>query len=142
MVVLVTVVTVVEDLCVAVIIGLVINALGFSWSAATRVRVTSESVDGSTRVFRMRGPLFFGSALNYKMEVNPLHILETHVILEFSDSMVLDISGTNAIAETRSNLMDAGKTVTLRGLSAEVIKELPTDAVVEPGISEGKGSFM
>eukprot|EP00408_Alexandrium_pacificum_P068475 CAMPEP_0171167304 /NCGR_PEP_ID=MMETSP0790-20130122/7134_1 /TAXON_ID=2925 /ORGANISM="Alexandrium catenella, Strain OF101" /LENGTH=644 /DNA_ID=CAMNT_0011632125 /DNA_START=81 /DNA_END=2015 /DNA_ORIENTATION=- len=141
-VVLVTVVTVVEDLCVAVIIGLVINALGFSWSAATRVRVTSESVDGSTRVFRMRGPLFFGSALNYKMEVNPLHILETHVILEFSDSMVLDISGTNAIAETRSNLMDAGKTVTLRGLSAEVIKELPTDAVVEPGISEGKGSFM
>uniref|UniRef100_A0A7S1RS54 STAS domain-containing protein n=1 Tax=Alexandrium catenella TaxID=2925 RepID=A0A7S1RS54_ALECA len=129
-VVLVTVVTVWEDLCVAVIIGLIINALGFSWNAATRVKIDQES-KGSTRIFRLHGPLFFGSAMNFKMEVNPVLIEEPEVILDFSHGTVLDISGSNAIAETRSNLMDAGKTVVLRGLPAEVVSELPQDAKVD-----------
>jgi len=130
-VVLVTVVTVWEDLCVAVIIGLIINALGFSWTAATRVRVVSEGVSEKTRVVSIRGPLFFGSAMNYKMEVNPVFIEESEVILDFSQGAVLDISGSNAITETRSNLMDAGKSVILRGLPPEVLCELPSDCKVE-----------
>mmetsp|Transcript_49424 Transcript_49424/g.137359 ORF Transcript_49424/g.137359 Transcript_49424/m.137359 type:complete len:648 (-) Transcript_49424:186-2129(-) len=130
-VVLVTVITVWQDLCVAVVVGLIINALGFSWNAATHVRVTSTATCGSARVIQLRGPLFFASALNYKMEVNMLLIAEQQVILDFSESSVLDISGINAIAETRANLIGAGKMVILRGLPQEVLQEL-TDAAVEP----------
>mmetsp|Transcript_57633 Transcript_57633/g.179002 ORF Transcript_57633/g.179002 Transcript_57633/m.179002 type:complete len:474 (-) Transcript_57633:65-1486(-) len=130
-VVLVTVITVWQDLCVAVVIGLIINALGFSWTAATRVRVVSEAESEKRRVFSLRGPLFFGSAMNFKMEVNPVHIEEPEVVLDFSQGTVLDISGSNAITETRSNLLDAGKTVILRGLPPEVMKELPADCQVD-----------
>jgi len=130
-VVLVTIVTVWKDLCIAVIVGLIINALGFSWTAATQVRVDSDLEDETTRVFSLHGPLFFGSALNYKMEVNPAHIDEPNVVLDFTESPVLDISGSNAIVETRSNLLGAGKNVILRGLTQEVLNELPADVVVE-----------
>jgi len=129
-VVLVTVITVWEDLCIAVIIGLIINALGFSWTAATRVRVYSEGVSETRRVVHLRGPLFFGSAMNYKMEVSPTSIPEPEVVLDFTQGTVLDISGSNAITETRANLMDAGKTVFLRGLPPEVVRELPSDCEV------------
>eukprot|EP00418_Pyrodinium_bahamense_P057071 CAMPEP_0179169530 /NCGR_PEP_ID=MMETSP0796-20121207/83457_1 /TAXON_ID=73915 /ORGANISM="Pyrodinium bahamense, Strain pbaha01" /LENGTH=359 /DNA_ID=CAMNT_0020872403 /DNA_START=19 /DNA_END=1099 /DNA_ORIENTATION=- len=131
-VVLVTVITVWEDLCIAVIVGLIINALGFSWTAATRVRVDSELTSPKTRTFYLRGPLFFGSAMNYKMEVNPIHIEEPEVVLDFSQGTVLDISGSNAITETRENLIGAGKSVILRGLPPEVVAELPPDCTVEP----------
>jgi len=102
------------------------------------VKVNSEPLDAKTRVFHLHGPLFFGSALNYKMEVNPVHIEESEVILDFRDSTVLDISGTNAIAETRQNLMGAGKKVIIRGLPKELANELPTDAIVEPVPSSNK----
>jgi len=137
-VVLVTLITVWKDLCVAVIIGLIINALGFSWTAATRVRVISEKVDENTITFRLNGPLFFGSALNYKMEVNPNFIQESQVILDFSESPVLDISGSNAITETRTNLVAAGKKVSIRGLQKEVISELPLDVIADTTRSFGK----
>merc|ERR1719510_2711651 len=75
-VVLVTAVTVWKDLCVAVIAGLVVNALGFAWSAATQVRMDYVSVSNTTRIISMTGPLFFASAMNYKMQVNPNHIEE------------------------------------------------------------------
>mmetsp|Transcript_87377 Transcript_87377/g.271747 ORF Transcript_87377/g.271747 Transcript_87377/m.271747 type:complete len:644 (+) Transcript_87377:67-1998(+) len=134
-VVLVTVVTVWQDLCVAVVIGTIINALGFAWTAATQVKVDSETEGANRRAFRLRGPLFFGSAMNYKMEVSPLQIEEPKVVLDFSQGTVLDISGSNAITETRANLLDAGKEVVLRGLPAEVLSELPADCTVEPAPS-------
>jgi len=130
-VVLVTVITVWEDLCIAVIIGLIINALGFSWTAATRVRVDQEATSEKRRTFFLKGPLFFGSAMNYKMEVNPILVEEEEIVLDFTGGTVLDISGTNAIMETRANLVGANKAVILKGLPPDVLAELPSDCTVE-----------
>lgn len=130
-VVLVTVVTVWQDLCVAVVIGTIINAVGFAWTTATQVKVKSEAISPNRRVFRLNGPLFFGSAMNFKKEVDPHNIEEEEVVLDFSDGTILDISGIQAIIEVRQNLMDANKRVLLRGLPAESLQELPKDAEVE-----------
>merc|ERR1719330_1671090 len=107
-VVLVTVVTVWHDLCVAVVIGTIINALGFAWTAATQVKVESEAVSDKKRIFRLKGPLFFGSAMNYKMEVDPHKVEEDEVVLDFNESKILDISAIQAIIEARENLKGSG----------------------------------
>merc|ERR1719510_234808 len=130
-VVLVTVVTVWHDLCVAVVIGTIINALGFAWTAATHVTVDSEAVSTKRRVFHLKGPLFFGSAMNYKMEVDPHKVEEDVVVLDFNDSKILDISAIQAIIEARENLKGSGKRVLLRGVPAEAFKDLPKDVEVE-----------
>merc|ERR550525_450603 len=132
-VVLVTVVTVWQDLCVAVIIGTIINALGFAWTAATQVKVYSET-EGSEkhkRVFHLKGPLFFGSAMNYKMEVDPNRFSEGEVVLDFSEGKILDLSAVQAIKEARENLQGMGKRVKLRGVPSEALKGLPPDVETE-----------
>lgn len=136
-VVLVTVVTVWQDLCVAVVIGTIINALGFAWTAATQVKVHSELDPSEKRVFRLRGPLFFGSAMNYKMEVDPRKVEEADVVLDFSESKILDISAIQAIVEARENLKAAGKKVVLRGVPPEALKDLPADVETEESKMDG-----
>uniref|UniRef100_A0A7S2N849 STAS domain-containing protein n=1 Tax=Alexandrium andersonii TaxID=327968 RepID=A0A7S2N849_9DINO len=138
-VVLVTVITVWQDLCVAVVIGTIINALGFAWTAATQVKVESDLEAGDKRVFHLKGPLFFGSAMNYKMEVDPHKVSEGDVVLDFSGGKILDISAIQAITEARENLKGAGKRVILRGVPAEALKDLPADVETEAQ-AEAKGA--
>mmetsp|Transcript_51593 Transcript_51593/g.165184 ORF Transcript_51593/g.165184 Transcript_51593/m.165184 type:complete len:99 (+) Transcript_51593:3-299(+) len=79
------------------------------------------------RVFHLKGPLFFGSAMNYKKEVDPHHVEEGEVVLDFTEGKILDLSAIQAIIEARQNLTEAGKRVVLRGVPAEALKDLPKD---------------
>eukprot|EP00408_Alexandrium_pacificum_P029042 CAMPEP_0171188564 /NCGR_PEP_ID=MMETSP0790-20130122/17898_1 /TAXON_ID=2925 /ORGANISM="Alexandrium catenella, Strain OF101" /LENGTH=636 /DNA_ID=CAMNT_0011653653 /DNA_START=64 /DNA_END=1974 /DNA_ORIENTATION=+ len=139
-VVLVTVITVWQDLCVAVVVGTIINALGFAWTAATQVKVESDLEAADKRVFHLKGPLFFGSAMNYKMEVDPHKITEKDVVLDFSNGKILDISAIQAITEARENLKGAGKRVILRGVPVEALKDLPADVEIEGADPKGKST--
>ncbi|MEP5007800.1 SulP family inorganic anion transporter, partial [Roseobacter sp.] len=63
-IVLVTVVTVMEDLAVAVVVGVIVSALAYSWQNARRIHAferESETEIGA-KVYEIQGPLFFGSA--------------------------------------------------------------------------------
>lgn len=123
-VVLVTVVTVWQDLCVAVVIGVIICGLGFAWTSATDVRVEQEGGSGNERIFTLRGPLFFGSAMNYKNGFSLAEIKEQVIVLDFSNSRILDISGVKAIEETRDFLLTKGKKVVLRGVPSEALRHI------------------
>merc|ERR1719436_2175119 len=101
-VVLVTVITVVQDLCIAVIVGVIISALGFAWTAATDVKVDEETDDVTNeRILAVRGPLFFGSAMNFLKYVTRAKVEEPTIILNFESSRVLDVSATDAITKAR-----------------------------------------
>jgi len=123
-VVITTVVTVLADLATAVVIGLVINALGFAWTAATDVQVVALVNEPDQLTIKVQGPLFFGSAMNYQTEVSKLAIKEERVLLDFSESSILDISATEAISKVQELLRGQGKTVTVLGVSKEVLVEV------------------
>ncbi|MBA1437731.1 MAG: SulP family inorganic anion transporter [Epsilonproteobacteria bacterium] len=115
--VVVTIITVIEDLAVAVIIGVIIAALVFAWKHARIWAKTSVEEDG-TKVYELEGPLFFGSATtfsdNFSIEQDP-----PKVVIDFKNARVLDFSGVEAIDNLVKKYEDAGKNLLLRHLSAD-----------------------
>jgi len=134
-VVVVTLVTVFEDLAIAVVSGVIINALGFAWHCATEVTVDSEENHYGERVFRLLGPLFFGSALNYQTAVVQTPIQEATVVLDFKSSNVLDISGIEAITKVKEFLENSGKKVVLVGLPQEILSDISVEEDT-PGVAQ------
>ena len=59
---LVTVVTVVEDLAVAVVVGVIVSALVFAWNSASRIHAVGRDskTEKGAKVYEIDGPLFFG----------------------------------------------------------------------------------
>lgn len=115
--IVVTIITVVEDLAIAVIAGVIISALVFAWKHARIWSKTTIEEDG-TKVYSLDGPLFFGSATtfsdNFDVENDP-----QKVVIDFKDARVMDFSGVEAIDTIVKKYEEAGKNLTLRHLSAD-----------------------
>ena len=94
--VLVSTVTVISDLAVAVIMGVIVSALVFAWEHAKQIRVErSDKEDGRT-IYKVYGPLFFGSTTHFLAQFKPRNDSKD-IIIDFADSMVCDHSGLEAI---------------------------------------------
>ncbi len=119
-IVLVTVVTVMEDLAVAVVVGVIVSALAYAWQNARRIHaVTRESEsDPGAKVYEIEGPLFFGSAEGFTELFDVAHDPD-HVIVDFQRSRVADQSALQAIEAVASKYEAAGKTLILRHLSRD-----------------------
>jgi len=95
-IILVTVVTVMEDLAVAVVVGVIVSALAYAWNNARRIHSKAYVTPEGARVYQVQGPLFFGSASGFiemfDVENDPLE-----VIVDFADSRVVDQSALQAI---------------------------------------------
>jgi len=113
----VTSITIVADLAIAVISGVIISALVFAWKHA-KVTAKTHKEDDGTKVYDFDGPLFFGSvtAFNDNFDIN--HDPE-NIVLDFKDARVMDISGVEAVDAITKKYLEAGKTVKIRHLSAE-----------------------
>jgi len=115
--VVVTIITVVEDLAVAVIAGVIISALVFAWKHARIYAKTTVEADG-TKVYELDGPLFFGSATtfgdNFDVPNDP-----PKVVINFKNARVMDSSGVEAIDSITRKYQDAGKNLLLRHLSKD-----------------------
>ena len=115
--VVVTVITVVEDLAIAVISGVIISALVFAWKHARIYARTNVEADG-TKVYELEGPLFFGSATtfgdNFDIPNDP-----PKVVIDFKNARVMDSSGVEAIDAITKKYQDEGKNLLLRHLSAD-----------------------
>jgi SulP family sulfate permease len=117
---LVTGVTVVEDLAIAVVVGVIISALVYAWNAASRIhaRVRPSVREEGARVYEIEGPLFFGSAAGFQELFNPDEDPEV-VILDFAESRIVDQSALQAIEAVAGRYSDAGKRLQLRHLSRD-----------------------
>ena len=113
----VTIITVVEDLAIAVIAGVIISALAFAWKHARIWAKTYMEEDG-TKVYELDGPLFFGSATtfadNFDIPNDP-----PKVVIDFKNARVMDSSGVEAVDAITKKYEDAGKNLLLRHLSAD-----------------------
>ena len=113
----VTAITIVADLAIAVISGVIISALVFSWK---HVRVTARThieKDG-TRVYEFDGPLFFGSVTSFNEQFD-IEYDPDNVVLDFKDARVMDISGVEAVDAITKKYLEKGKTIKIRHLSSE-----------------------
>ena len=116
--ILVSGLTVVFDLAIAVIAGVIVSALVFSWENARRIRARKRIREDGTKVYEIWGPLFFGSitAFNDKFDVkNDPDSVE----IDFVESRVSDHSALEAIFVLVEKYQAAGKKITLKHLSAD-----------------------
>lgn len=124
-IVLVTVVTVMEDLAVAVVVGVIVSALAYAWNNAKRIHaVTRDSeTEKGAKVYEIKGPLFFGSSEGF-VELFDVQNDPDTVIVDFADSRVVDQSALQAIENIAGKYEAAGKKVMLRHLSRDCHKLL------------------
>ncbi len=86
---LVTGLTVAYDLALAVIIGVIVSALVYAWKSANKFWVTvwHNEADGN-KVYKLHGPLFFGSISKFRDEVDPKNDIENDIVIDFSRARV------------------------------------------------------
>ncbi len=116
--VLVSGVTVMTDLAIAVVVGVIVSALAFAWEHAKHINVKTYEDENGSRVYELNGPLFFGSVKNFLELFNPDQDPDD-VIIEFQNSRVADHSAIEAIDNLAVKYIKAGKTLHLRHLSPE-----------------------
>ncbi|NMP15853.1 MULTISPECIES: SulP family inorganic anion transporter [unclassified Thalassotalea] len=116
---LVSGVTVISDLAVAVIVGVIVSALVFAWQHAKHVIVhRSECEQTGWTLYEVDGPLFFGAVTSFLEQFDPQNDSKD-VIVEFKKSRVADHSGIEAIDTLADRYKKRGKTLHLRHLSPE-----------------------
>ena len=123
--------TIIFDLVTAVIVGLVIASV-FALSQLSRAarlnEMELETGDHSDEerallaehviAYRLEGPLFFGAAHAFLMEVAEVRDVKV-VILRLSRVQTLDATGASVLAETIRGLEHRGVTVLLSGVREE-----------------------
>ena len=116
--ILVSTVTVFFDLAIAVVSGVIVSALVFSWENAKRIRARKRIKTDGIKIYEIWGPLFFGSisAFNQKFDVkNDPDAIE----IDFVESRVSDHSAIEAIFNLVNKYNSAGKTIKLKHLSQD-----------------------
>jgi SulP family sulfate permease len=116
--ILVSSLTVIFDLAIAVVAGVIVSALVFSWENAKRIRSRKRFKADGTKVYEIWGPLFFGSisAFNEKFDVkNDPDAVE----IDFVEARVSDHSAIEAIFALVEKYQAEGKKITLKHLSED-----------------------
>lgn len=115
---LVTVVTVMEDLAVAVVVGVIVSALAYAWNNARRIHANTQLSSDGTKIYQVQGPLFFGSTDGFS-ELFDVQSDPDVVIVDFAESRVVDQSALQAIEAVASKYEAQGKQIQLRHLSRD-----------------------
>ena len=116
--ILVSTLTVFFDLAVAVIAGVIVSALVFSWENAKRIRARKRIKDDGTKIYEIWGPLFFGSIseFNNKFDVkNDPNSIE----IDFVESRICDHSAIESIYSLVIKYNKEGKSILLKHLSKD-----------------------
>ncbi len=116
--ILVSGVTVMFDLAIAVIAGVIVSALVFAWENAKRIRARKRIKEDGTKVYEIWGPLFFGSVQDFMGKFDIANDPE-HVEIDFIESKVSDHSGMEAIKNLVDKYEKINKKVTLKHLSPD-----------------------
>ncbi len=117
-IIIVSVVTVLLDLAIAVFVGVIISALVFAWENAIRIRARKKIKPDGTKVYEIWGPLFFGSSQVFANKFDPKNDPDK-VEIDFIESKVSDHSGIEAIRSIANKYIDLGKELKLVHLSPD-----------------------
>jgi sulfate permease, SulP family len=136
-IVLVSVITVVADLAIAVAAGIVVSALVFAWKKGKKIEFTESVDEHNTHIYKLDGALFFGSVTSFKQIFNVAND-PVHVVIDFTNARVHDHSGLEALNFVAEKYAQQGKKLHLLNLSKECRSLLKkAESIVEVTIIEG-----
>jgi len=125
-----------HNLALAVLIGVIISALVFAWESAKRIRANLYVGEDGAKYYEIYGPLFFASVANFndKFDVSGD---PDHVIVDFKDSRVYDMSGIDALNKLTERYKAVNKKLHLKHLSEDCKRLLRNaDGVIEVNVME------
>ncbi len=136
----VSIITVFTDLAIAVISGIIISALVFSWKKSTNIEI-QDSIninDKNTIHHKISGYIFFASSKNFSELFSEKIISDpVNVYIDFQDAKILDHSGIEAINSLTKKYKSANKKLHLQHLSSDCRKLLlNAQDVIEVNIEE------
>ena len=121
----VSIITVFTDLAIAVISGIIISALVFSWKKSTSIWIKDSVDEKGVMHHKIRGYIFFASSKNFiemfqeKIDKDP-----KEVYIDFARAKVLDHSGIEVLNSLTRKYKQAGKKLHLIHLSPDCQKLL------------------
>lgn len=134
--VLVTVTTVVVDLAVAVLVGVIVSALRFAYENAKRIRARKRVDAEGRKHYEIYGPLFFGSVTTFNSKFDILNDPD-EVVIDFMESRIVDMSAIEAVNRITERYAKVGKKVTLRHLSPDSRQRLTkADTLIDVRVDE------
>ena len=135
--VIVTLVTVIlHNLALAVLIGVIISALVFAWENAKHIHARRYVDEQGVKHYEMVGPLFFGSVSDFSEKFDVLNDPD-EVIIDFSASKVVDMSGIEALNKLTERYQKLGKKLHLKHLSQDCRQLLNNaDVLIDVNIYE------
>lgn len=117
-IVIVSMITVVVDLAIAVIAGVIISALVFAWEQGKKIDVETTKNESGHRVYRLKGALFFGSVQSFK-DIFQIQADPNEIVIDFKNARVYDHSGIEAIQNIAERYGKINKKLHLLNLSKE-----------------------
>jgi SulP family sulfate permease len=135
--IVVTLITVfLQNLALAVLIGVIISALVFAWDNAKRIRAKKYLDEKGVKHYDIYGPLFFGSVTDFSEKFDVTND-PNEVIIDFAESRVVDMSAIKALHVITERYHKEGKKIHLRHLSSDCIHLLKNaSAIIEVNILE------
>ncbi|MDA0793201.1 MAG: SulP family inorganic anion transporter [Bacteroidetes bacterium] len=118
---IVTVLTVIFDLAVAVLSGVIVSSLVFAWENAKRIRARKYVDEFGVKHYEIFGPLFFGCIELFNTKFDVQNDPE-EVIIDFKESRIVDQSAIECINKLTELYLKKGKNIHLRHLSPDCVK--------------------
>ncbi|CAE6934395.1 COG0659 Sulfate permease and related transporters (MFS superfamily) [Vibrio sp. B1FIG11] len=115
-IVLVTLVTVLTDLAVAVAVGVIASTLMFAWEHAKYIYAETSINEEGIKEYKVYGPIFFGSTANF-LELFNVHDDPRDVVVDFANTRVTDHSAIAAIVTLTERYQAQNKQIHLKHLS-------------------------
>ncbi len=135
--ILVSAVTVFQNLAVAVLVGIIVSALAFAWEHGKKIHANVMVDEHGTKVYKLESALFFGSAQSFKDLFDPLNDPQD-VVIDFAKARVYDHSAIEAINNITQRYADQGKFLHLLNLSRECQELMDkADNIVEISVIDG-----
>ena len=117
-IVLVSVVTVLTDLAIAVGCGVIVSALVFAWEKSKRIKFETKVDHNGVKIYTIYGPLFFASAKSFQALFERKNDPKL-IVIDFKHSRVCDHSGIEAISSVIKKYQAYAMEVKLKNLSPD-----------------------
>lgn len=136
MVLVMLITAILHNLALAVLIGVIVSALVFSWDNAKRIRARKHIDAQGIKHYEIYGPLFFGSVTVFNEKFDVLDDPD-EVIIDFSESRVVDMSAIEALNKLTERYEKVNKKIHLKHLSTDCLKLLQNaDKIIDVNVLE------
>ncbi len=121
-IILVTGVTVAQDLAIAVVIGVLVSCLVYAWKSSQQIEIKTINKQDGSKLYFLNGILFFGSVWKFKNIIRPDRFDEENVIIDCSNAKLADSSALEALDSQTPKYNKIGKTLQLTNLGDESLR--------------------